>query len=319
MTDVLVTGGAGFIGFHLSKLLIEKGFDVTILDNFSDYYSVRLKELNATELEEMGAKIISDSILNSKILEKVISQNAEIVYHLAAQPGVRYSTMFPVRSIRVNVEGTAQVLSVCSEKKVKKIVIASSASVFGLQKYLPIDEEHPKNPISYYGVSKLATEKLVEVKKRLETDIDVSIFRPFTVIGARQRPDMAINTFVSNAMNNKPISIFGNGNQTRDWTHVSNIVKAAYLIGVNPKARNENFNIGSGIRTSVNEVLKLVSQVIGKELKLKHIELNKADVNDSLADIRKAISILGYQPKKSLKQAIEEFFSDFTENLSKLK
>jgi len=266
----------------------------------------------------MGAIIIQGSILNKEILEKSISENMEIVYHLAAQPGVRYSSKFPEKSIRVNVEGTAQVLSVCSEKKVKKIVIASSASVFGMQKYLPIDEVHPKNPISYYGVSKLATEKLVEVKRQLETDIDVSIFRPFTVIGARQRPDMAISTFVSNAMNDKPINIFGDGNQTRDWTHVKNIVDGAYLIGTKPEAYNEDFNLGSGIRTSVNEVLKLIKQEIGKDLKLNHIEINKADVTDSLADINKAISILGYQPKKTLQQAIKDFINDFKENLSKL-
>jgi len=313
-----VTGGAGFIGFHLSRLLLEKGFKVFILDNFSDYYSIKLKQLNADELEKMGAIIIQGSILNKEILEKSISENMEIVYHLAAQPGVRYSSKFPEKSIRVNVEGTAQVLSVCSEKKVKKIVIASSASVFGMQKYLPIDEVHPKNPISYYGVSKLATEKLVEVKRQLETDIDVSIFRPFTVIGARQRPDMAISTFVSNAMNDKPINIFGDGNQTRDWTHVKNIVDGAYLIGTKPEAYNEDFNLGSGIRTSVNEVLKLIKQEIGKDLKLNHIEINKADVTDSLADINKAISILGYQPKKTLQQAIKDFINDFKENLSKL-
>jgi len=314
LTEVLVTGGAGFIGHHMCKLLQKKGFNVTVLDNFSDYYSVKMKQLNAHELEEIGVKIINGSILEQESVNKAISNECEIVFHFAAQPGVRYSTKNPEKSLRVNIEGTSQILSICNKKKVKKVVVASSSSVFGLQEYLPIDELHPKNPISYYGISKLTVEKIVGINRKLNPEIDISIIRPFTVIGARQRPDMAINLFLSCALQNKTINIFGDGNQTRDWTHVDNIVEATYLMGTLPNARNEDFNIGSGIRTSVNEVLKLISVETEKELKIEYVEFDKADVKDTLANIEKAKKLLGYSPRKSLKIAIEEFINDYLKN-----
>lgn len=318
MTNVLVTGGVGFIGYHLCKLLVKKGYNVCLIDNFSDYYSVKLKRLNAADLTELGTKIIKGSILDKKLLFKHITSDIDTVFHFAAQPGVRHSTKNPEQSLRINVEGTSQILSVCIEQKIRKIVVASSSSVFGLKDYLPIDEEHPKNPISYYGVSKLAVEHLVKVSNRLFPDLDVSVIRPFTVIGPRQRPDMAINYFVSNVLKEKPISVYGNGNQTRDWTHVNNIVEAAYLMSIKPKARNEDFNIGSGIRTSVNDVLKIIANNTGMECKINNIPVDKADVDDTLANITKAKEILGYQPKKSIDIAIKEFIQDYTMNISKI-
>ncbi len=316
MTNVLVTGGAGFIGYHLSNLLLRKGFNVTVLDNFSDYYSVKMKQLNAQELEEAGTKIIHGSILDPESVNKALSNEIEIVFHFAAQPGVRYSTANPEKSLRINIEGTSQVLTICNKKKIKKVVVASSSSVFGLQEYLPIDELHPKNPISYYGVSKLTVEKIVEITRRLYPEIDISIIRPFTVIGARQRPDMAINTFLSSALQGKTINIFGDGTQTRDWTHVDNIVEATYLMGTMPNARNEDFNIGSGIRTSVNDVLKLISDETKTELKIKYVDFDKADVKDTLANITKAEQILKYKPQKSLLIAIRAFIDDYLKNRS---
>lgn len=318
MTKVLVTGGAGFIGYHLSKLLIGKEFQVTILDNFSDYYSEKMKRLNAKELKDLGARIIEGSILERDFLSKYIDNECEIVFHFAAQPGVRYSTINPEKSLRINIEGTSQVLSVCNENKVKKIVVASSSSVFGLKKYLPIDENHPKNPISYYGVSKLAVEKIIEVTNQLYPETNISILRPFTVIGTRQRPDMALNSFVTRALEDKPIILYGNGEQTRDWTHVDNIVEATYLMAIKSKARNQDFNIGSGIRTSVNDVLEIISNSTGKKLKIQYNSFDNADVKDTLANIDKAKKLLGYCPKKSLEEAIKEFIEDYNQTLSKL-
>ena len=318
MTNVIVTGGAGFIGYHLCKLLVNKGYKVCLIDNFSDYYSVKLKQQNAVDLRELGIRIIKGSILDKKLLLKNITPDIDTVFHFAAQPGVRYSTKNPEQSLKNNVEGTSQILSVCIKQKIRKIVVASSSSVFGLKDYLPIDEEHPKNPISYYGVSKLAVEQLVKVSNRLFPDLDVSIIRPFTVIGSRQRPDMAINHFVSNVLEKMPINVYGNGNQTRDWTHVDNIVEAAYLMSIKSKARNEDFNIGSGIRTSVNDVLKIIADITGMDCKINNIPVDKADVDDTLANITKAKEILGYQPKKSIDIAIKEFIQDYTMNISKI-
>jgi len=300
------------------ELLREKGFNVTILDNFSDYYSVHVKRLNAKELSDLKVNVIEGSILDKEVLNKSIELDYDIVFHFAAQPGVRYSTINPEKSLRINIEGTSQVLSVCREKKIKKIVIASSSSVFGLKDYLPIDEAHPKKPVSYYGVSKLAVEHIVKVSRHLFSETDISIIRPFTVIGARQRPDMAINYFVSNILNDKPITVFGDGNQTRDWTHVENTVNAAYLMGIKPKAKNEDFNIGSGISSSVNDVLELISNITNKDVKIEYKPFDNADVKDTLANIEKAKKLLGYSPMKSLKIAIEEFIEDYNKNLSKI-
>jgi len=318
LTDVLVTGGVGFIGYHLSNFLLEKDFNVTILDNFSNYYSEKIKRLNASDLIEKGAKIIEGSILEKKSLDKAIKKDCEIVFHFAAQPGVRYSISNPEISFRINVEGSSQVISFCKEKKIKKIVVASSSSVFGKSEYLPIDEKHPKNPISIYGISKLTVEQMVRVNIQLNPDLDISIIRPFTVIGSRQRPDMAINSFLSRSLKGSPIIIFGNGEQTRDWTHVNNIVEAAYLMATKEKARNEDFNIGSGIRTSVNDILKLISELTGKKLNIQYTNFNSADVKDTLADISKAKNYLDYEPKESLKIAINDFIKDYEDNLSKI-
>ncbi|MGC9780307.1 MAG: GDP-mannose 4,6-dehydratase [Candidatus Heimdallarchaeota archaeon] len=313
MTKSLVTGGAGFIGYHLTKYLITKGHEVTILDNFSDYYSEKIKRTNAKELQQLGVNVVEGSILQREDLQNAITDQCEYVFHFAAQPGVRYSTMNPERSLRINVEGTSHVLSICKEVGIRKIVVASSSSVFGLQEYLPIDETHPKNPISYYGASKLATEKIVEVSRHLYNDLDISIVRPFTVIGARQRPDMAINLFISRALKETPIIIYGDGKQTRDWTHVENIVEGTYLMAVKSGGRNEDFNIGSGIRTSVNDVLEMISEITSKKLKIEYKPFDKADVKDTLADISKAKELLDYSPKKSLKIAIEDFIKDYQE------
>lgn len=308
-----MTGGAGFIGYHLTKYLITKGHEVTILDNFSDYYSEKIKRTNAKELQQLGVNVVEGSILQREDLQNAITDQCEYVFHFAAQPGVRYSTMNPERSLRINVEGTSHVLSICKEVGIRKIVVASSSSVFGLQEYLPIDETHPKNPISYYGASKLATEKIVEVSRHLYNDLDISIVRPFTVIGARQRPDMAINLFISRALKETPIIIYGDGKQTRDWTHVENIVEGTYLMAVKSGGRNEDFNIGSGIRTSVNDVLEMISEITSKKLKIEYKPFDKADVKDTLADISKAKELLDYSPKKSLKIAIEDFIKDYQE------
>jgi len=307
---VIITGGAGFIGYHLSKLLLDKGFEVEIFDNFSNYYSSKIKWLNASEMKNKGATITKGSILNKNELSNSF-ENADLLFHLAAQPGVRYSTINPSIALRINVEGTANVLSVAKDKKIKRIVVAGSSSVFGNKEYLPIDENHPKNPVSYYGVSKLAAEKISKVTSHLYENMEINIIRPFTVVGARQRPDMGLNIFTTKALNNEKITIYGNGEQTRDWTHIENMISAFYLAAIKENVIGEDFNVGSGFRTSVNDLLKLISKYTGKELKIEYVEFDKADVNDTLADISKAKNLLGYKPIKSLENAIQEFIDDY--------
>ncbi|HUU79089.1 MAG TPA: GDP-mannose 4,6-dehydratase [candidate division Zixibacteria bacterium] len=318
MVRVLITGGAGFIGYHLTKKLSAENFEVTIYDNFSDYYSRDLKEKNIKELEvEEGVESIEGCVLDREKLTEVLSKNFDYVFHLAAQPGIKYSTQYPILSLKTNIEGTMNVLSVSRENQIKRVIVASSSSVFGNSKYIPIDENHPRNPLSFYGVSKFAAEKIVDVCIHLYPEHEISVIRPFTVVGARQRPDMALNIFVTNAFEEKEINIYGTGEQTRDWTHVENVVDAFYLTAIKTKAKNEFFNIGSGKRTSVNKVLDLVSKKADKKLKINYKEFDKAEVKDTLADITKAKKLLNYNPKKTLEEAIEEFILDYKERSQK--
>lgn len=308
MTAILVTGAAGFIGFHVTKYLLERDIKVVGFDNFSDYYNPELKWKNAQEVEKLGATIVKGDILDKKTLARTIEkEGCDRVIHLAAQPGVRYSTINPDKSLRINVEGTSNVLNVSRECNVSRVVISSSSSVFGPTIFMPMNEGHPRNPISFYGVSKLTTENLVSVCRHLYPEFETTIIRPFTVVGARQRPDMAINIFVSKAMTDEQITVFGDGKQTRDWTNVENMAQAFHLAATKPAAKNENFNVGAGTRISVNKVLKIVSEVTNRELHLEYAEMNKADVHDTFADISKAKRLLGYVPKKTIYDAIEDF------------
>jgi nucleoside-diphosphate-sugar epimerase len=275
--------------------------------------------MNAQECQNLGASIVVGDILDKKLLAKTLSEERiDRVIHLAGQPGVRYSTINPDSSIRVNTEGTSNILSVSRECNVSRVVVSSSSSVYGQAMYLPINEVHPKTPISFYGVSKLAAEQLVDVSRYLFPDFDAVVVRPYTVVGSRQRPDMAINKFVRWALTKTPITVFGDGNQTRDWTHVRNMAQGFYLAATHPKAKNQTFNCGAGTRISVNKVLDIVSEVTGQDLIIEHVIMNKADVKDTFADISKAKHSLGYNPKQTIFDAIEEFTQFFMEtNLTK--
>ena len=164
MVRVLVTGGAGFIGYHLTKYLLARGLKVVIFDNFSSYYSPQLKKINALECQKLGAKIIEGDILNRQMLFQTIeNEQCSKIVHLAAQPGVRYSSIHPEKTLRVNVEGTANILEAVQKLDIQRVILTSSSSVFGSAFYLPINENHPKKPVSIYGTSKLMVEQMAEV------------------------------------------------------------------------------------------------------------------------------------------------------------
>ncbi|MEA2070149.1 MAG: GDP-mannose 4,6-dehydratase [Asgard group archaeon] len=318
MEKILVTGGAGFVGFNVASKLIQN-YRVSILDNFSNYYSPLLKWKNATDLQKKGVKVIQADILNKKRLMKICKKiNVEKIIHLAAQPGVRYSTKNPTYTLKVNIEGTSNLLEVARQLEIDRIILTSSSSVYGKVKYLPMNEKHPTNPKSYYGASKLSLENLVKVTNQLYPELETVIFRPFTIVGQRQRPDMAINIFVSKILSGEKITIFGDGNQTRDWTHVDNFVQATKLALEKESAKQQIFNIGAGTRISVNQVLEMIVEITCGNLEIEYQKYNKADVKDTFADISKAKRLLGYKPKKNLFDAIQEF-KDYWEELQQEK
>jgi nucleoside-diphosphate-sugar epimerase len=286
------------------------------MDNFNSFYNVRLKKLNGEELKQCGVKIIKADILNYNEVREIV-KNMDVIFHLAAQPGVRYSLEHPLEVFKINVEGTVNLLqAIKEEKRISLFLYASSSSVYGNCTEFPIKETAPTHPISPYGLSKLVGEKYVKFYKEFY-NLPTTILRFFTVTGARQRPDMGLYKFISNILYNKPITIFGDGSQTRDWSNVLNVVEACLKALDNPKGIGETFNVGHGKKTSVNKIIEILENAIGKKAEIVYEEKNLADPQDTQADISKITALLNFKPIYSLTEAIESEI-EFIKNLSSI-
>ena len=301
---VLITGGAGFIGSHLADRLLELDNSVIVYDNFDPYYKGKRRNIEHN-LKNLHYELVKGDILDYERLKEAM-KDVNVVFHLAAQPGVRYSMSNPVKVNTVNATGTINVLRAVRENDVDKLVYASSSSVYGNVQKLPMSEENPAEPISPYGVSKLAAEHYCRTYCQTY-GLDVVTLRYFTVIGGRQRPDMAVHIFARRMLDDQEILIFGDGEQTRDFTNVHDVVQGTILAAETEGIKGEVFNIGSGRRTSLNELVKLLAETIGKKARIKHTEAKQGDVRNTLADITKARTTLGYNPKVSLKDSLNEF------------
>jgi len=296
---VLITGGAGFIGSHLAC----RFNNADVYDNLIPYYSTKLKLFNKKLIIENGNRFFEKDIahLDPKNFDY------EYIFHLAAQPGVRYSVLHPYEVVQINLNATVKLLETIrkSNTDIKRFVFVSSSSVFGTIEYLPIDEKHPKNPISPYGASKLGAEKMVK-NYYLHYGIPIVIVRPFTVVGVRQRPDMALHKFIESMIEGTTINVYGDGTQTRDWTHVDNIVNGILQASKIKSAIGEDFNLGTNNKISVNEILKMIHRYVNNDYKIKYLAKNIADPDNTQADTSKAKKILGYEPTKTLEDAIKE-------------
>jgi len=303
---VLVSGGAGFIGSHLADKLLERRSIVICYDNFSPYYSGKEKNVR-NNLNNPNYHLVKADILDFESLSEAM-KDVDVVFHLAAQPGVRYSVEHPAEVSQINVNGTISVLETARRREVGKIVYASSSSVYGNPEGMPIGEEHPLAPISPYGVSKLAGEKYCQVYRRLY-GLDIVILRYFTVYGPRQRPDMAIHRFVDQISNGKPPVVYGDGKQTRDFTYVDDIVAGTIEAAQAEGYAGEAFNLGGGHRISVNDLLQRLIKLLGKENVIQPVyeAAKPGDVENTHADIGKARGILGYEPRTSLEEGLKNF------------
>lgn len=304
-----MTGAAGFIGSHLVDELLERGNVVVGFDNFDDYYTGKERNIQ-NSLSNHDFKMVRANILDFEALSDAM-EGVEVAFHLAAQPGVRFSVENPWKTTKVNVDGTLNALVAAKRNDVDRFVFASSSSVYGVPKYLPVDEEHPKAPISVYGSSKLAAEEYCRLFGH-EYDVSIVVLRYHTVYGPRQRPDMAIYKFTEAFTKNKRPVIFGDGGQTRDFTFVSDVIQGTVRAGEEDAAVGEAFNIGSGSEVSVNELVRIIASLTDKEtVSPLFEEPKKGDVPDTHADIRKAQRILGYQPEVSLEIGLREFVDWF--------
>ena len=298
--NILVTGGAGFIGKYLVKFLLEKENSVTIFDNFSNSSK---KSINF--LSEMGAKIVKGDITNIKDLENVI-ENHDTIIHLAAQISVLDSIKNPDKTFQINVEGTNNVLSMCKKNFVKKIIIASSAAVYGESSQdNQLKEESTMEPISPYGESKMKMEQNI-IKFTNNNKIDYVILRFFNIYGIGQSSEYAgvITKFLKNIINEESLKIFGDGLQTRDFVAIHDVIQSIY----NALIYNKNgiFNIASGEKITIKELAKQMITLSRKNLEIQFLAEKQGDIKHSQANIERSKNQIAYSPKWELKEGIKE-------------
>lgn len=304
--NVLITGGAGFIGSHIACALLEAGHRVTIIDNLDDYYDVRLKRRNLEEIKRSGdLHFIQGDIRDPDLLNAIIRDGeVDTIFHEAAQAGVRISVEDPHKPNSINVKGTLNVLMAAVENGVWRIINASSSSVYGKVVRLPFDEKHPNEPVSPYGVSKLAAEHYCRVFSELH-GLSVISLRYFTVYGPRMRPDLAISIFTRKALANEPIEIFGTGLKTRDFTFIDDIVEAnlMFLDG----SESGVYNIGYGSSIDINSLADRIKEITGSRSEIIHSGDKKGDAEHTLASVDRFASRFGWRPRTSIDEGLERY------------
>lgn len=314
LSKIIVTGGAGFIGSHIAENLAKDGHEIVIVDNLDDYYSIDLKKRNIEIILESGdASFINVDVTNLKSMREIIDSTVDYVYHEAAQAGVRISVEDPFKPNNINIVGTLNVLKASLDAGVKKVINASSSSVYGKVKYLPFDEQHPTQPVSPYGVSKLAAEHYCRVFYEVY-GLPTTSLRYFTVYGPRMRPDLAISIFTRKMLIGEPITIFGDGEKTRDFTYIDDVVEANKRLLDNKITDGKVLNIGSGNRISVNDLVKNLSAILGTELKIKYTKSQKGDAKNTLADVNLAKELIKYEPCFDIADGLEKVVEWFIES-----
>ena len=319
MRTILVTGGAGFIGSHLSERLLKEGNKVLVIDNFNNYYDPEIKRKNVEEVKKTcidnnisldNYKVFEGDIRDKEFLREVFSNKIDSIMHLAAMAGVRPSIEDPSLYYDVNITGTVNLLERCRETGVKQFVFASSSSVYGNNEKVPFSEvDRVDNPISPYAATKKSGELLCHTYHHL-FDMNIACLRFFTVYGPRQRPDLAINKFTSLILEDKEIPFYGDGTTSRDYTFVEDIVTG--IIGsinyVNTdKKVFEIFNIGGDKTISLMEMVETIEEVLGKKAKINRLPMQPGDVNRTCADINNSKDAIGYNPKTTFKEGIKKF------------
>ncbi|MEM7553360.1 MAG: NAD-dependent epimerase/dehydratase family protein [Cyanobacteria bacterium P01_A01_bin.84] len=306
MTKSIVTGAAGFIGSTLVEKLLEQGEEVIGIDEFNDYYDPNLKRTNiASAQNNHNYQLIESDI---QLLDwQSLLEGVDVVYHQAAQAGVRASWGQGFGSYtKRNLDSTQIILEAAkSAPNLKRLIYASSSSIYGDAATLPTHEGICPNPVSPYGITKLAAEQLCGLYHK-NFGVPFVALRYFTVYGPRQRPDMAFHKFFKAILEDKAIPIYGDGQQTRDFTFITDAIAANIAAAQVPGAVGEVFNIGGGSRVVLTEILDTIEGIVSKPIKREYIEKAKGDARHTAADVSKANEILGYQPRVSLKAGLME-------------
>lgn len=296
-----ITGGAGFIGSNIAKYFLSRGWEVVLFDNLSTGYRENIPD-------DSRVTFVEGDVLDAAAVTEAL-RGADAVLHLAASVGNLRSLSNPQKDSQINVQGTLNVLAAAREEGIGKLVYSSSAGIFGELKKLPIDEEHPLAPDSFYGVSKLAGELHALCCAKLY-GMDVVCLRYFNVYGPNQRYDAygnVIPIFAARKLKKEPLTIYGDGNQTRDFVHVEDVAQANFLAAATPNVTGA-YNIGSGTAITINQLAQWMDEIAGTGKPHQYAPPRKGEVRDSLADIRKAQKILGFKPVREMKTGLKGYW-----------
>jgi UDP-glucuronate 4-epimerase len=304
---ILVTGGAGFIGSHLCEALLAEGAEITIIDDFSDYYDPRIKEANIAGFRHR-ITVVKGDIRDKALVDSLFaSTKFDKIFHLAARAGVRPSIADPQLYVSTNVDGTLNLLEGCRTTGVKHFVFASSSSVYGVNKKVPFAEDDPiSRTISPYAATKLMGEQLCSNYSHLH-GIRCVCLRFFTVYGPRQRPDLAISKFTRQIMADKPIDQYGDGSTARDYTFVEDIVSGVMAAGRYTASDFEIINLGGSAANTLSQLISGIEGILEKKATINYFPDQPGDVPLTFAEVGKAHRLLGYSPSTPLMQGLRRY------------
>lgn len=309
MSVILITGGAGFIGSNLAHSLLSNGNTVVAVDNFNNYYNPQIKEDNIADLRDNdNFHLYRADLADNKLIENIFKQyNFDCVVHLAGSAGVRSSIDAPLDYVDNNIYNTVSLLEWLKRHKTPKIVFASSSSVYGnLNEKFFSEKDEVRYPISPYAASKLSCEHFIYTYAHLY-GIKACCLRFFTVYGPRQRPDLAIHKFIEKINKSEPIQLYGDGTSSRDYTYIDDIVSGISAAVKYDQSLYEIINIGSGRSITLLEMINTIENALHKKAVIQFVEKQMGDVERTCADISKAETLLGYHPKTSFQQGIENY------------
>lgn len=308
MKTYLVTGGAGFIGSHLCEALVAAGAEVVVIDDFNDYYDPTVKEANVAGLRGRARIVRGDIRDDAVVVETFKAHRFDGVFHLAARAGVRPSIADPRLYFSTNMDGTLNLLEACRAQGVRDFVFASSSSVYGVNTKVPFAEDDPiARTISPYAATKLAGEQMCSNYSHL-FGLRCMCLRFFTVYGPRQRPDLAISKFTDAILAGKPIERYGDGSTSRDYTYVDDIVRGILAAAAYTETSAfEIFNLGGSATTSLNELIALVEDAVGRKALVREVAEQPGDVPRTFADVGKARRLLGYEPRTPIREGVRGY------------
>ncbi|MEO0342478.1 MAG: NAD-dependent epimerase [Pseudomonadota bacterium] len=327
MTRVFITGTAGFIGFHLAKLLLDEGHVVAGFDGMTDYYDPRLKERRHAQLMQHEGFSCTEAMLQDfdTLQEAAVSFKPDVIVHLAAQAGVRYSLENPRDYIETNVTGTFNVMECAREIGVQHLLMASTSSVYGANTHMPFGElQKADTPLTIYAASKKANEAMAHSYAHLH-DLPTTMFRFFTVYGPWGRPDMALFKFTKGIIEGTPIDIYNNGDMSRDFTFVSDLVRGIYLLmdaapkrpdddtrppewdTLSPVAPYRIVNIGNSSAVKLLDFIEAIEDEIGQKAHRNYLPMQTGDVPATFADATQLVELTGYKPKTEYREGIRKF------------